>query len=434
VLSFAAAAVFAAAATVVFAIIPAWRAGRQSVSTGLRQTSRGSTASGRQYGRAILATAQIALTLALLAAAGLSLSALHRVTDGPLGFDHQGVLVGRLTLPEERYGDSVTRRQFVERVLSRLSALPSVTMAGLTSHPPYGNSNRSESFWPEQTPPRPADATQVQWRAVTPTALSVLRVPLIAGRSFTEQDREDVPAVALVSESLARRFWPHGSLGRRFRLDANGPLITVVGVVGDVTHYWLFGDRLTVYRPYAQDAPVGFALVLRTPVQPAELGADLRRAVQAEDEMLPVQEVRPLTDMVQDSTFGLRFAGRTLGAIALVSCLLSTIGLYSLMSFLTGRRTREIGVRVALGATRWDVIRLIGAAGLRLTAAGLAVGLVLTFLAGRAMEGLLFGIVTGSLSIACGLALLLGAVSVAASYLPARRAAGVDPTIALRSE
>jgi putative ABC transport system permease protein len=205
-------------------------------------------------------------------------------------------------------------------------------------------------------------------------------------------------------------------------------------VVADVAHHWLFGERMTVYRPFAQDPPSWFAIMVRTMVNPAELAADLRMAVQAEDDNQPLYDVRTLSNMVEDTTFGLRFAGRALGIIALVSCLLSTIGLYSLMSFLASRRTREIGVRIALGATRADVIRLMGATGARLTVAGIVVGLSLSYLAGRLMDQLMFGVVTGSLPIALGLALVLCAVSAAASYLPARHAAGVDPTTALRSE
>ncbi len=343
--------------------------------------------------------------------------------------------MGRLTLSEERYGDAARRQQFVDRMLARLLSLPAVAAAAVASHPPYGNSDRSESFWPENVPPRAADATQVQWRAITPTASSVLRIRLVNGRMFEGTDRHDGPPVALVSESLARRFWPKtDAIGQRFRLAADGPLVTVVGVVGDVAHYWLFGERLTVYRPFAQDPPSWFALMVRTPANPADLAAELRAAVQAEDPDQPLYDVRTLAAMVEDNTFGLRFAGQTLGIIALVSCLLSTIGLYSLMSFLTSRRTREIGVRMALGATRWDVIRLMSATAVRLTGVGLAVGLLLTYATGRLLQEVLFGVVTSSLPLALGLALLLGLVSAAASYLPARRAAAVEPTTALRVE
>jgi putative ABC transport system permease protein len=317
--TFLATALLAGAATVLFAMAPAWRAGRQSVSAGLRHGGRLTSDGKRQYGRAVLATVQIALTLALLATAGASLSALYRVTEGPLGFDQHGVLVGRLSLSEDRYQDPERRRQFVDRVLARLAALPPVTGAAVFSHPPYGQSNRSSSFWPERVAPRAADATQVMWRAVTPTALSLLRIRLVNGRMVEATDRPDGPPVALVSESLARRFWPTtDAIGQRFRLAADGPLITVVGVVGDVAHHWLFGERMTVYRPLAQDPPSWFAIMVRTVVNPAELSADLRMAVQAEDDNQPLYDVRTLSNMVETPRSG---SGSPAGRSALLrSC------------------------------------------------------------------------------------------------------------------
>lgn len=434
-LTFLATAALAGVATILFAMAPALRAGRQSTVSGLRQGGRLTAGPGRQRGRAVLATAQIALTLALLASAGLSLSALYRVTEGSLGFDQHGVLAGRLSLPRARYDDDARRQQFMERVLARLTALSPVTDAAAISHLPYGGSNSSTPLWPEGVATRDADAVSVDWRGTSPTALSLLRVSLIRGRMLAPSDRSEVPPVAVVNQLLARRVWPsREALGQRFRLRADGPLITVVGVVDDVTHDWLFGTRPTVYRPFAQEPPASFAFLLRTPGDPVQLSADLRAAVLAEDPEQPLLDVRPMTQVVEDGTSGLRVAGRALGVIALVSCLLSTIGLYSLMSFLTSRRTREIGVRVALGATRCDVIRLTVATALRLTLAGIAFGLVLAFLAAGLLEQAMFGVVTGSLPLAVGLAVLLGVVSTAAGLIPARRATMVNPTVALRAE
>ena len=425
----------ACGATMLFALAPAFRAGGQSVSSGLRHGGRPTAGPGRQRGRAVLATAQIALTLALLGAAGLSVSALYRVTDGPLGFDQHGVLASRLSLPASRYGEDAQQMAFVERVLTRLHTRPAVIDAGAISHLPYGGSSSSTSLWPEHVLPRAADATVAQWRAATAAALPLLKVRLIDGRMLSSADRADAPPVALVDRMLARRVWPDGSaVGQRFRVRADGPLITVVGVVDDVRHDWLLGAQPTLYRPFAQDPPLSFAVLLRTAGDPVDVTADLRAAVLAEDAEQPLLDARAMTQVVEDGTAGLRITGRALGIIALLSFFLSIVGLYSLMSFLTTRRTREIGVRVALGATRWDVIRLTGATALRLTMAGLAIGWVLSLAAGRALEGAMFGVVTSDVGLVSVMALALGAVAIAASYVPARRAATISPTIALRTE
>ncbi len=433
--TFLATAALAGAATVLFAIAPALRAGRQSAAAGLRQGGRLTSGPGRQRGRAMLATAQIALTLALLASAGLSLSALYRVTEGPIGFDREGVLAGRLSLPATRYAGHPQRQQFVERVLARLTALPAVNDGAAISHLPYSGSNSSATFWADGVPPRPADAVSVHWRAVSPTALSLLRVPLVDGRLLGPTDRSDTPPVGVINRLLAERTWPaRRAVGQRFRLRPEGPVITVVGIVEDVAHDWLFDKQPTVYVPFAQDPPATFAFLLRTAGDPTHVAADLRAAVSAEDPEQPLQDIRTMTRVVEDGTAGLRVAGRALGLIALVSCLLSMIGLYSLMSFVTARRTREIGVRLALGASRWDVIRLTGATALRLTSAGIAVGFALALMAARVLESAMFGVVTVSLGLVSALALLLGLVALAASYVPARRAAAISPTVALRTE
>ena len=434
--SFAVTAVLAAAAVLLFGIAPAVRAARQSVIAGLRIGSRLTDTASRQRGRAVLASAQLALTLALLVGAGLSLTALHRVTEGPLGFRSDNVLVGQVSLPSDRYAEPARRRQLVDRVLARLDALPAVTTAGVTSVLPYSGSDSSTRFWREDVPPRERDAAQVATRSVTPPTLAALHVPLRTGRLLDHTDGVNGVPVAVVSESLAARFWPgQPALGQRFRTAPDGPLITVVGVVGDVAQHWLVDPiRPTFYRPFEQVAAESFHFIVRTVTEPTQLAAGLRAAVQAEDPELPVVAIRSMEGVIEDQTAGLRFAGRTLGVIASVSGVLAAVGLYSLMAFLTGRRTREMGVRMALGATAGDVVRLTCGQALRLTAAGVGAGLVLAFFVGRGLETALFGVVTSSAALMLALALALTATSLAASYLPARRASRVDPMIALRAE
>jgi len=433
--TFAATTALAAAAVLLFAVTPALRASRQNVTAGLRIGGRLTDGVGRQRGRAVLACAQLALTLALLVAAGLSLRALYRVTEGPLGFDSTNVLVGRVSLSGERYADPEPRRRIVERVLARLDALPAVTRSAVTSILPYSGEDSQSRFWREDVPPREADASRVGGRSVTPPFFAALGIPLVSGRLLHASDRADATPVAVVSQSMAERFWPNQPLGKRFRTAPDGPLIEVVGIVGDVAQHWLVDPiRPSYYRPVAQQPPATVHIILRTVTDPVQLSASLRAAVQAEDAELPVVGIRTMEGVIEDQTVGLRFAGRTLGVIAVVSGVLASVGIYSLMAFLFGRRTREMGVRMALGATRGDVIRLACRQALRLTLAGVAVGLVLAFFVGRGLESAMFGVITTSPALVAGVAALLTAIGLLASYVPARRVSRVEPTIALRAE
>jgi predicted permease len=402
----------------------------------LRPGTRVSDGATRQRGRAVLATAQIALTLALLATAGLTLSALYRVTSGPIGFDATSVLTGRVQLPEVRYADATRRLQLIDTALTRLKALSAVVDASVTTDLPYSGNYSFTKLWRESLQPTVTNASDIVSRSMTPTALDVVRVPLLSGRRLTDADNESAPPVALINQAAAAKFWPSESpLGQRFRTTVDGPLITVVGVVGNVKQDWIaLGADQVMYTPIAQTPPMGFTFMIRTAADPAQLSANLRAAVQASDPDQPVVAVKTLEQVVADKTSGLRFVANTLAVIAGISALLSSVGLYSLMSFLTTRRTREIGVRVALGATSWDVIKMTGSTAARLTIVGVAVGLALAYFAGRALEQALFGVVTASMPLALGLGALLAAISMAASYVPARRAAGIEPTEALRTE
>jgi predicted permease len=434
--TFAATAALAVAAVLLFAVTPALRASRQNVTSGLRIGGRLTDSPGRQRGRAVLACAQLALTLALLVAAALSLRALYRVTEGPLGFDATNVLVGRVTVSEERYEAPAARRQLAERVLARLDGLPAVSRSAVTDVLPYSGEDYQSRFWREDVPPRESDASRASGRSVTPSFFTALSIPLLSGRLLAENDRADTTPVSVVSRAMAERFWPNESpLGKRFRTAPDGPLIEVVGVVGDVAQHWLVDTiRPSYYRPVAQQPPRSFHFVVRTVTDPAQLSASLRAAVQAEDAELPIVGIRTMEGVIEDQTVGLRFAGRTLGVIAIVSGVLSTVGIYSLMAFLFGRRTREMGVRMALGATRGDVVRLACRQALGLTLGGIGAGLVLAFLVGRGLESALFGVITPSPMLVAGLAALLTATGLLASYLPARRVSRIEPTIALRAE
>lgn len=306
----------------------------------------------------------------------------------------------------------------------------------MVSNLPYAGSNASREFWIDGVVLQPGEVRQVDYRRITPEYLETMRIPLLAGRPLNEGDRRDTMAVALVSRSLAARYWnEEDPIGRQFRLARDGPPITVVGVVGDVLHDWFLQRRApTVYRPLAQDAPFAHAFLIRTIGDPTNLAGDLRRAVSALDADQPIIALDSMENLMADRAAGVTYIARSLGVVALIALLVAVMGLYSLMSFMVSRRTRELGVRVALGATRWQVIGLTTSQGLRITIAGLVVGAIAAVGIGRLMESMLFGAVSNSPWQLAALAMLVAGVSLLASYIPARRTAAVDPTIALRAE
>jgi putative ABC transport system permease protein len=427
----------AIAATLVFSLAPALYGGRAGVADTLRQGARNMTgAPQRQWMRNTLATAQVALTLALLFASGLVLSAANQAINGTLGFDKRNVLAARLVLPERPYATPESRRQFFDRVTGHLMRIPAVTSVGIISHIPYGGSSASTELWPEGVPLQQSEVRSVDYRRISPEYFEALRIPLLAGRTFNSGDRDSTQAVAIVSRRLAERYWPQGvPLGRRVKLSATGPWITVVGIVDDVMRDWFLQQKSpTVYRPINQDAPRALAFVVRTVGDPMSIATDMRRAVAVADRDQPILELKAMETLVSDKAGGISFVANALGIMAIIAFVLAVTGLYSLMAYVAGRRTQEIGVRLALGARPWQVIRLTTRQAVGITAVGTVAGAALSTGLGKLMESMLAGTVSSSLLQLAGLSALLFAVALLAAYLPARRAASIDPTTALRAD
>ena len=430
-------AVFGAVATIVFALIPAWHSVRADVAESLKQGSRSTTAPRqRHWLRNSLAAAQVAITLALLFGSVLMLTASRSAVDGVFGFDKRNVLVARLALPERPYTDPERRRNFISGVLDRVRAIPAVASASMVSSLPYGGNNASREFWIEGVTLQPGEVRRVDYRRITPEYFGTMRIPVLAGRTLNDGDRLDTRAVAVVSQSVATRYWnAEDPIGRQFRLTQDGPPIIVVGMVGDVLHDWFQQRRApTVYRPLAQEAPLGHAYVVRTIGDPMSVAGDLRRAVAAVDADQPIVALESMESLIVERTAGLTFVARALTVMALIALLLAVMGLYSLMAFMVSRRTQEFGVRLALGATRWQVIapddetrstdyrRRVDCGRGRRSWIGTTDGVIL------------YGVVATSAWQLAVLVVLIAAVSVGASYIPARRTAKLDPTVALRAE
>ena len=384
--------------------------------------------------RSALATAQVALALALLFGSGLVLSAAHRATNGVMGFDKRNVLVAQLVLPERSYAEGDQRRQFITQVLERIEQIPAVTAAGVTSNVPAGFSNSRRQFWPEGQDLRESEVRYADYRRVTTGYFAALRIPLVSGRWADDRDHNTTMPVAVVSQRLADDYWPgQDPLGRRFKLSADGEWLMVIGVAGNTIHNWFTHRRdHTVYRPVTQDAPYAIAFTVKTVGDPSSLAGDVRRAVAAADADQPIASLSNLEVLVDERAGGLAFIANALGVVSLIALALSVMGIYSLMAFVTSQRTQEFGVRMALGAGRWQVIRLTTMYALRIAAAGSIVGGALALGIGRVMQNLLFGMVTTNLWQLAMLMAVLAAATLAAAYLPARRAARVDPMNALR--
>ena len=431
---FAATALLGTLALLLFSTIPAVQAMRAPVADTLRQSGRTMTSSRqRQWLRSTLATTQVALALALVFGSTLAITAADRTVNGALGFDKHNVLVGTINLPERKYSDAEKRRQFVNGVMAGLRSIPAATDIGVTNNIPAGFNNNGRPFFPEGVELEPTDARVVNYRLSTNSYFSALKIPLLRGRWFETSDRPDTVQVAIVSASLARHYWPdQDALGKRFKFAPDGPWLTVVGVAGDVVHNWFMRREQTVYRPIEQSPPYGGDFVIRTVGDPTSLAADFRRSVAAMDPDQPIASLATLEQMVEDRAGGFTFIARALGVVALIALVLSLLGIYSLMAFMTTQRTQEIGVRMALGAGRWQVIRAISRRALAITVIGTVVGAVLAFGVGSILQSILFGMVSNNALVLLPIVALLAMATLLAAYFPARRAASIDPMSALR--
>ena len=419
--------------------MPAWQTSRPALVQALGQGGRTMTGGARRqrFRRALVIT-EIALALPLLVAAGLATIAAGRLATGPQGFDPSGVLVMRTQLPDAGFADAAARRDFHDRLLAKVSALPGVQIAGTVNHLPSTDSSSSRSILvegltlaPSQPPP------VVVYRVISPGYLQAMRIPVQRGRDFTAMDRESAEPVAVVSAAMSHQFWPDvDPIGQRLRLaDApDSPWYKVVGVAGNIIDDWF--DRRnasTLYIPMAQRPQYAIELAARTTGDPARLSPDLRRALHDVDPFQPA-ETMPMSTLVVDRTVGLRMVGAMMTVLGGLALLLAAIGIYALMSYYVAQRRQEIGVRLALGASRASVVRMTVAGAGRLALVGLALGLVLAVALSRVMESALFSTVTAEPALFVVITAILAVTALIASLVPARHAAAVDPVLALRAE
>ena len=426
-----------------FGLLPALQGARAALAPTLREGGRGSSEGrkGRRF-RSALVVGEFALALVLTVGATLMIRSFLRLQERELGFDPQGVTTARLLLPEYKYEDPAKRRAFFTAVLERVRALPGVEGAGSTTFIPLSGWSSGRPVEVEGRPVAPAARTTAEVRAVDTEYFEVMRIPLRRGRGFTADDREGAAAVAIVNETFARRVFPgEEAIGRRvavpLRLTGNAAALEwrqIVGVVGDVRHRGLAEDApAELYLPYLQEPLSMMGLVIRT--RPGlSLGEGLSKAVWSVDPDEPVLAVLPLEQLASDSVTLRRMSTLLLGVFAGVALFLAALGIYAVMAHSVAQRTHEIGVRMAVGASRRDVRALVMREGAGLAAVGAGLGVLAAMGLTRLLRSLLFGVSpTDPLSFALVIA-FLGACGLLGCWLPARRATRVDPVVALRYE
>ncbi|HVG29684.1 MAG TPA: ABC transporter permease [Pyrinomonadaceae bacterium] len=425
-----------------FGLAPALASSRPDLNESLKEGSRGGASSPRrQRVRSALVVSEVALALVLLVGAGLLLKSFARLQNVHPGFDYKNVLTMTMFLPDARYQEEAQRARFYEQVLERVKTLPGVESVGGTSQLPLGGSEEIDGLTIEGRPrAETADGIMTAaFRVVSPDYLRVLRIPLLRGRYFSEQDAGEAQGVMIVDETFARRYFPgEDPVGKR--VDEQGSLspkgfMTVVGVVASVRHASLDAEpKPTMYVSSRQSPWHTMVLAVRGKADPSSLAAAVRREVAAVDPDQPVSDVQTFEQVFTRAVAPQRFNSTLLAAFAALAMILAAVGIYGVIAYTVSQRAHEMGVRIALGARTADILRLVVGQAMSLTLAGVGLGLVASLALTRTMRGLLFEVSANDPAVFASVSLLLGAVALAASVVPARRATKVDPVIALRYE
>jgi predicted permease len=428
-------------AGVAFGLVPALQVSRPDLNDALRSGIRSSATGARSRVRSALIISEVALSLILLAGAGLLLNSFIRLSKVPPGVDTRNALTMQISVAEKKYPDGERRALFLQQVLERISGLPGVEAAGAIGTRPLAGWSPSSSFTVIGRPGQPTTGHNTDFDFCTPDYFRAAGIPLLKGRAFRQQDGVGAPNVVIVSDALAREHFPNEEpLGKRIHLEVFTGKIDdgweIVGVVGDIRQRGL-GEkpRPCVYRPSAFNfLGTGGNLVIRTSIAPLAITESVRKAILEIDPSLPVAEVRTMEEVVAASVAQRKFILTMLGGFSAVAMLLAAIGLYGVIAFAVSQRTREIGIRIALGARRDDVLGLILGQGMKLAGIGVVLGIVGALGLTRVLASLLYEVKPTDPVTLIGVSLVLLTVALAASWLPARRAMNVDPMEALRCE
>lgn len=427
---------------VAFGMVPAWRTSRASGAGLLGAGARGNVGVNRKRAQKTFVTAEVALAVVLLIGAGLLLRSFANLILVEPGFETRKLATGRFSLPLETYPEDEDRVQFFESLRRNVAAISGVEAAALVSNPPFSGFNNDYTFYVEGMETVSSYSGSEEYRSVSPGYFHALRIPLLAGREFDEHDDENAPPVIVVSESFARKYWKEEDpLGRRIKMDdraSDSPWLTVVGVAGDVRHAGLAAETLPIYyRPYFQMSEETMTLVVRASGKPEPVLASVRDEVRKLDPTLALFGVEPMEARVRSSIAQPRFNLMLLGLFAFLALTLAAVGVYGLARYSISQRTSEFGLRVALGATRGEISRLVLGEGLKTAGLGLLLGLLTSAALARGLAsfpGILHGVSALDLPTYLAVAVLFSAVVLAASLPPASKAARIAPVEALRYE
>ncbi len=422
----------------IFGVVPALQLSKADVGSALKEGGRGAgEGAQRTRLRGAFVVSQVALSLVLLVGAGLLINSFYRLLNVSPGFDTRNLLTMEYRLPRNRYPERAQQWRFHREVAERVARVPGVESAAIVRGLPFSGNGGSVTYaLPERPAPPLGQEPKALENAIDPNYLRTVGLPLLRGRNFDERDTLEAAPVVLVNRMMAEQLWPGADpLGKQLQLLEAKVTASVVGVVGDAKQYNI-GEpqRPQVYTPYAQNPHIFGTLVVRSRVEPLGLARSVKEAVWSVDPEQPVWKVRTLEQLLSVNVADRRFVLWLMTCFAGLAVLLTALGIYGVVSYTVAQRTHEIGVRMALGAERRDVLRLVLGRGMRLALAGVGAGLVAAFAVTRLMSGLLYGVSAADPLTYAAVALLLAFVALVACYIPARRATRVDPLVALRYE
>jgi putative ABC transport system permease protein len=422
-------------------LAPAFLTSNVKLESALRESSRSSGTSGKTHRmRSALVAAECGLAMLLLVGAGLLIRTFVALNQVKPGLNPHNVLTFELSLSRSRYKDEATRVNFYDRFLERLSALPGVEYASLVTRPPFAGYNGFGFVTSENPSPPPDQAPDASYQVISPNYFRVLQIPVIEGRAFLPSDQKGSAPVAIISQTTARTYWPgKDPLGMTLNPDPNSyPWMTIVGIVGDVRRQGLDADAtpelFVPYRQYPwQNTPRCF--LVRSSTDPAALTNSIRHIVSEMDSEQAIDSPHTMEQVIRFRSLSDRsFNMVLLGSLAGIALVLAVVGIFGVISFSVTQRTAELGVRMALGARPADILKLVLLQGLRIAALGISIGILASLALTQTMSSLLFRVSALDPLTLSGVAILLLAVTLLASYLPARRASKVDPMVALRYE
>jgi putative ABC transport system permease protein len=427
------------ACSLLFGLAPALQISGIDLNEVLKQGGRGNTGPRRSLFRSALVIGEVALSLVLLVGSGLMIESFSNMRGLNPGFQADHVLTMRLQVPSTKYGDFARRTQFFQTVLERVRTIPGVKVAGFTSALPLTWKGGTTSFTPEHIVIPRGLVNDANNRVVTPGYFEALRIPLRKGRLFDEHDGPNALPVALINETMARKFWQNmNPVGMRFQHNGSGPWIQIVGIVGDVRQMGLNElPRQEMYFPYWQAEKnwmVPRDLAIRTAGDPMALVASVKRTIASIDRDQPISDIKTMDQWLDEEVASRQVQTTLLGGFAALALVLACIGIYGVLAYVVTQRTQEIGVRVALGADSASIFRAVAKQGMSLAGAGIVLGVAASLALSHGLQSLLFDVKPTDPLTYLGAALVFALVASLACYIPARRAAQVDPLVALRYE